>query len=108
MTPPSRTFPPLGSAELDVASTLINEANALLLQHGEDPANDGTGDDLPVLTEVIFDFGEAAAPASPPKTQPASPPKPTDPAATTEPTPPPKPKTDPPPLRPPADRKSVV
>ncbi|MDR1424493.1 MAG: hypothetical protein LBI92_07810 [Azoarcus sp.] len=52
---------PLGEAELDVASTLINEANALLRLHGEDPNNDGTGDDLPVLTEVIFDLGEQAA-----------------------------------------------
>ncbi|MDR1660943.1 MAG: hypothetical protein LBR95_00715 [Azoarcus sp.] len=52
----------LGKTELDVASTLINEANALLRMHGEDPRNDGTGDDLPVLTEVIFDLGESNTP----------------------------------------------
>jgi len=86
MTPLTRTSPLLGSAELDVASTLINEANALLRQHGEDPSNDGTGDDLPVLTEVIFDLGETAAPASPAKPQQATNPKPAAPAAATAPT----------------------
>ncbi|MCL2644530.1 MAG: hypothetical protein FWD51_03625, partial [Betaproteobacteria bacterium] len=66
MNNPPRTVTPLGSAELDVASTLINEANAILRLHGEDPNNDGTGDDLPVLTEVIFDLGEPTTPRQPP------------------------------------------
>ncbi|MDR1063826.1 MAG: hypothetical protein LBL48_07850 [Azoarcus sp.] len=111
----TRSNPPrpntLGKTELDVASTLINEANALLRQHGEDPHNDGTGDDLPVLTEVIFDLGESNTPlaasatpgvrsAPPPKSQPASPqassvprsPEPRRPAAAAIPSaPPPRP-----------------
>ncbi|MDR3212910.1 MAG: hypothetical protein LBT71_03170 [Azoarcus sp.] len=93
---------PLGENELDVANTLINEANALLRLHGEDPDNDGTGDDLPVLTEVIFDLGESAAPPAPaPETPVAQPTRPVAPPPRAGLTPQPSPPRVPPAATPP-------
>jgi len=106
MTPPRSTTPsPSHSTPgLDVASSLINEANALLRQHG---TSDGIGDDLPVLTEVIFDLGEEShlppAPAAPQPAPvaPAAPshPKTTAPSADEQPA---KPQNNPPPSHQPA------